>query len=370
MARVPEVELERIKRDVPVERLVAARGVSLRRHGKDLIGLCPFHDDREPSLVISSAKNLWHCLGACQTGGSVIDWVMRAEGVSFRHAVELLRTGVAATETAPITPVKHATSQKLPSAVDLGAEGVALLGQVVDFYSETLLDSPDALDYLRSRGIGQRELIDRFRLGYGNRTLGLRMPKRGSKDGDAVRNRLQEVGILRKSGHEHFNGSVVVPVFGVAGSGAGGEVVEMYGRKVTPHLRKGTPQHLYLPGPHRGVWNVDALRSSKEVILCESLIDGLTFWAAGYRHVTSAYGIQGFTEEHLEAFQAYGTRRVLIAYDRDEAGDKSAAKKLAARLQARRGSSCWRDPVFPRGMDANEYMLKVDAGVEEHWSCC
>ena len=44
-----------------------------------------------PSLVISPQKNLWHCLGACQTGGSVIDWVMRAEGVSFRHAVELLR---------------------------------------------------------------------------------------------------------------------------------------------------------------------------------------------------------------------------------------------------------------------------------------
>ncbi|MDA8021155.1 MAG: CHC2 zinc finger domain-containing protein, partial [Thermoanaerobaculia bacterium] len=351
MARVPAVELERIKRDVPVERLVAARGVSLRRHGKDLIGLCPFHDDTEPSLVISPAKNLWHCLGACQTGGSVIDWVMRAEGVSFRHAVELLRTGVAATETAPIAPVKHATTQKLPSAVDLGAEGTALLGQVVDFYSETLLESPDALDYLRSRGIGQRELLDRFRLGYGNRTLGLRMPKRGGQKGNAVRNRLQEVGILRRSGHEHFNGSVVVPVFG-----PGGEVVEMYGRKVTAHLRKGTPKHLYLPGPHRGVWNLGALRSSREVILCESLLDGLTFWAAGYRHVTSAYGIQGFTAEHLEAFQAYGTQRVLIAYDRDDAGE-AAAKQLAPRLQDA-GIECWRIQ-FPRGMDANEYALKV-----------
>ena len=51
------------------------------------MGLCPFHDDREPSLVISPEKNLWHCLGACQAGGTVIDWVMRAEGISFRHAV-------------------------------------------------------------------------------------------------------------------------------------------------------------------------------------------------------------------------------------------------------------------------------------------
>ena len=58
----------------------AARGVVLTPHGADLIGRCPFHDDHEPSLVITPAKNLWHCLGACQRGGSVIDWVMQAEG--------------------------------------------------------------------------------------------------------------------------------------------------------------------------------------------------------------------------------------------------------------------------------------------------
>ena len=92
MARVPEAELERIKAEVSLERLAEAKGEVLKRHGADLLGLCPFHDDREPSLVISPAKNLWHCLGACQAGGSVIDWVIRAEGLTFRHAVELLRT--------------------------------------------------------------------------------------------------------------------------------------------------------------------------------------------------------------------------------------------------------------------------------------
>lgn len=93
MARIPEEEIERLKNEVSLERLAEARGVKLTRHGADLLGLCPFHDDREPSLVISPQKNLWHCLGACQAGGSVIDWVMRAQGVSFRYAVELLRAG-------------------------------------------------------------------------------------------------------------------------------------------------------------------------------------------------------------------------------------------------------------------------------------
>jgi len=91
MARIPQAELERLKREISVEHLAIARGVELQARGANLIGLCPFHDDHEPSFVITPANNLWHCLGACQQGGSVIDFVMKAEGVSFRHAVELLR---------------------------------------------------------------------------------------------------------------------------------------------------------------------------------------------------------------------------------------------------------------------------------------
>lgn len=68
MARIPESELARLKREVSVERLAEARGVKLERHGADLHGLCPFHDDHEPSVVITPSKNLWHCLGACQAG--------------------------------------------------------------------------------------------------------------------------------------------------------------------------------------------------------------------------------------------------------------------------------------------------------------
>ena len=83
MPRIPDEVIERLKQEVSLERLAEARGVKLKRHGADLLGLCPFHDDHEPSLVISPKKNLWHCLGACQTAASVIDWVMRAAGRQF-----------------------------------------------------------------------------------------------------------------------------------------------------------------------------------------------------------------------------------------------------------------------------------------------
>ena len=351
MARIPEAEVERLKREISVERLAEARGVKLTRQGADLIGKCPFHDDRTPSLVITPAKNLWHCLGACNAGGDVIEWVMRAEGVSFRHAVELLKREHFSLAAGPIQPVKRSTIPKLPPPVAREANDRALLVEIVDYYSRTLKQSPEALKYLASRGLQSSEIIDRFRLGFANRTLGYELEEKSRVAGAEMRSRLQQLGILRESGHEHFNGSVVVPVFN-----ASGEVVEMYGRKITAKLREGTPLHLYLKGEHRGVWNEQALEASKEIILCEALIDALTFWVAGFRDVTASYGVNGFTADHRAAFAQHGTERVYIAYDNDEAGNK-AAEKLAEELIGM-GIECFR-VEFPKGIDANEYARKV-----------
>ncbi|HEY6724300.1 MAG TPA: CHC2 zinc finger domain-containing protein, partial [Polyangiaceae bacterium] len=359
MARISEEEIERLKSEISLERLAEAKGVKLKPHGGNLLGLCPFHDDREPSLVITPSKNLWHCLGACQAGGTVIDWVMRAEGVRFRHAVELLRADLPSLGAFPEKPrgrqkekvARQSTTPKLPAVIEPSAADDVLLRQVVDYYHETLKQSPEALAYLQKRGLNNSEMVERFRLGYANRTLAYRLPQKNRRSGAEQRGQLQRLGVLRESGHEHLNGSLVIPVFDERGG-----VTEMYGRKVNDHLRDGTPKHLYLPGPHRGVWNEGALASSKEIILCESLIDALTFWCAGFRNVTASYGVEGFTDDHREAFRKHGTERVLIAYDRDAAGD-AAAEKLAAELAAMAIEVL--RVVFPKGMDANEYSLKV-----------
>ena len=80
MARIPQEEIERLKHEVPLQRLAEARGVELRRHGaEDLVGLCVFHTEQTPSMVISPGKNLFHCFG-CGAAGSPIDWVMKLEG--------------------------------------------------------------------------------------------------------------------------------------------------------------------------------------------------------------------------------------------------------------------------------------------------
>jgi len=349
MARFSDTEIERLKEHVSIVRLVESAGIELRPHGKDRVGRCPFHEDKTPSLVVSSKTNLWHCLGACQAGGSVIDWVMRWEGVSFRHAVELLRNDVL--PLAAGAPVKQSTVRKLAAPVTVDADDAAALRQVIDYYHATLKTAPEALAYLAARGIDASDAIDTFKLGYANRTLGLCLPEKNRVAGAEIRERLQRIGVYRASGHEHLAGSLVIPVIA-----PDGEITEVYGRKLRDDLREGTPKHLYLPGPHHGVWNESALAASKEIILTESLIDALTFWCAGYRNVTASYGVEGFTADHLAAFQRHGIERVLIAYDRDAAGD-TAAEKLAAQLIAA-GIGCYR-VRFPRGMDANEYAAKV-----------
>jgi DNA primase catalytic core len=238
MPYVPPEVKERIKREVSIQRLAEARGIKLVRSGKELIGLCPFHDDRNPSLNIDPAKNVWSCKGACGEGGDVIRWVMRAEGVSFHHALEMLKREHFPLAAGPIQAVKQSTVRKLPPLIDATAEDKKLLEIVVGYYHRTLKDSPEAERYLVKRGLQSGEIIDRFKLGYANRTLSLHLPASNRVDGDAQRTRLKELGILRnqKPGHEHFNGSLVVPVFNLDG-----EVVEMYGRKITSSLREGTP---------------------------------------------------------------------------------------------------------------------------------
>lgn len=353
MARILETELERIKREVSLVRLVQSQGHQLVKQGKDFALCCPFHADKTPSCVISPQSNLFHCFG-CDAAGSVIDWVMKTRGLGFRPAVEWLASDAgivfSSAAHAPV-PLKKSTVPSLPAPVSVGGDAQALLQEVIEFYHQTLLQSPEALAYLQKRGLDDAELIAHFKLGYANRTLGLRLPQKNRKTGAELRSRLQEIGIYRESGHEHFNGSLVIPCVDVSGV-----IGEVYGRKLLDNLREGTPKHSYLPGPHVGVFNVAALASAREVILCESLIDALSFWRSGFKQVTASFGVNGFTSELLQALVSAGVERVLIAYDRDEAGDK-AALEVAKQLN-QQGIEAFR-LLFPKGMDANQYACQM-----------
>jgi DNA primase len=351
MPRIPDSELEEIKRGTDLAALIRAKGIELRPHGSGhLAGKCPFHDDATPSFIVTPGrdKNLFHCLG-CGAGGTVIDFVMKHDGLSFRHAVEVLRSGKASALVATTALTRKATIPKLPPPVAYDADDQTLLVQVVGYYHERLMQTPAALGYLEKRGIRDEAAIKTFKLGFADRTLGLRLPNKQRLAGAGIRERLERLGVYRESGHEHLNGCLVVPIFGKDGA-----VLGAYGRKIVEQQSSGI-RHLYLPGPHRGLWNPACL-GSREVILCEALLDALTFWTHGHRNVTTAYGVEGFTEGMEDALALAKVERVFIAFDRDEAGERGAAK-VAERLLAR-GIEC-RRVLFPHGLDANEYARKV-----------
>jgi DNA primase catalytic core len=345
MPRIPDTELARLKREVKLADLCRDYGITLHPTGPDnLMGCCPFHDDREPSLGVTPSKNLWNCLAGCG-GGDNLQFVMRKEGVSFRHAVEILQRKFGTAPSAPVLTTRQGTAHPVLVDPATALADHALLKHVADFYHQTFCNDPKAMKYLEARRCFHPEAAKVFRLGYANRTLGYRVPAT-TAEGKKLKAQLQRLGILRASGHEHLTGSVVFPILD-----AQGNIAQMYGRKITPNLREGTPLHLYLPGEHRAVWNAAALRGQKEWLVCEALIDALTFWCAGFRNVTCAYGVNGFTPAHWALLAECPPERIIICFDNDDAGNAAAAK-LAEQLAAK-GVRVLRAKL-PPGKDVND----------------
>jgi DNA primase catalytic core len=344
MPRIPDDELARLKA-VPLLDLCRDYGIELKHEGKDWKGRCPFHADDSPSFVVTPAKNLWNCLGACGCGGDTLQLVIRKEGVSFRHACEKLRAklGGPAVAGPPVTvTTRVGTSHDILATPEQAADDAALLGRVADFYHRTFLNEPAAMKYLQSRACFHPEAVNVFKLGFANRTLGYRVPVTTAA-GAALKARLQSLGVLRpETGHEHLNGCVVFPL-----QDTQGRVVQLYGRR----LGASALRHLYLAGPQRGVWNQAGLLPGADWFVGEALIDALTLWSHGWRSVTASYGVNGWTAEHAAIVAERRPGRVVVCYDADTAGHAQTAA-LAKELAAL-GVAVWR-AALPDGKDVND----------------
>jgi len=377
--RIAEEEIERVKAEADLVALVQSRGVALKQQGANWTGFCPFHEDRKtPNLIVTPAKGLFRCMASgCGKTGNAIQFVQWHDGVSFRHAFELLANGGAAAyesrgsnrgrRRADTQVTKASTVPRLPCPLDTQGEEAALLDQVVAYYHERLASAEGraARDYLASRGLDDERLVQRFRIGFADRTLGLRLPHKNRAAGAALREKLTGLGVYRPSGHEHLNGCVVVPV-----CDREGRIVQLYGRRIEPRAPK-DKRHLYLSRPLAGLFNAEALSGRgpagqappREIILAESILDALTFWRHGMEAVTCTFGTANFSAELFEAIRAAKVESVRLAFDADEAGEKAAAR-AAARLQAV-GIECHRIR-FPWGSDANSHALDQGAEALRH----
>ena len=347
MPRLPEDLIGKLKRDVPLADLCREKGIELSGTGKNLLGRCPFHADDTASLSVTPSTNLWNCLAGCG-GGDTIALLMRLEGISFRRACEVLAARLGYAPEVAVVETKLGTTHDILTTPEAAPDDAALLQTVADFYARTFWNDPRAMTYLQKRKCFHPEAAKLFQIGYANRTLGYRVPTTTAA-GNSLKSRLQALGVMRKeTGHEHLSGSVVFPVC----DPRTGQITQLYGRKITEGLRKGTPLHLYLERPKSGVWNGAALIHQREIILCEAIIDALTLWCAGFRNVTCTHGAGSVNEDLIALLHEAKPRWVILAQDNDPAGNE-AAQKLAARL-AEMGIGTKRLPL-PPGVDVNAY---------------
>ncbi|HHQ49286.1 MAG TPA: hypothetical protein ENK19_10455 [Acidobacteria bacterium] len=269
-----------IETSFALERLVEAKGIKLTKRGSKLVGRCPFGEHDADALTIDPKANTWTCTVGCGDGG-VVDWVARTEGISPSHAEALLRADFQ--PTGSVENVKTSTTTKLPDLIRPDESDATVRRKVLGFYHRALVGSPEAMEWLRDRGIRDPEVITHFKLGLCDRTLGYRLQKRNRKAGKQVRGQLRRLGILRKSGHEHFRGSLVVPFFD-----EDNHIVNLYGYKLGgTNLRSGTAIETWLTDEPVGVLNPEGFVEGQKLILAGTLLDALTWWSWGFRFVST-----------------------------------------------------------------------------------
>jgi len=334
-------DLDDLKRNVSIESLCRSRGIELKKHGRrDLIGKCPFpeHTDEEPSFIVTPSKNLFHCMG-CDAAGSVIDLVMKLDGLTLRQAIDQL-----VTTTGHVT--RGTTERKKPEPEKPtipGERASALLERTLSVYEKNFIETAEARDYLESRGITDAALFSRFRVGYCNGKLTDMLPGNGK-----VRAELNAIGVLldptTEKGtpkRERFTGCVVFPVFDEEG-----QLTTVYGRSIT-----GKGRHLFLPDRSTGLWNAQAVKAHSELILVESVIDAMSIMVAGFPNVVAVQGTNGLKDSDIDLFKRQGVNKLVLVLDGDQAGAKAAA-----RLKERLSDFVVIVRTLPDDHDPNSYL--------------
>lgn len=314
---IPAEQLADLRSRHELVAFLTASGVKLRRQGTDYLGFCPFHDDRQPSLSVSPSKQYWCCLGACSTptkklGGDVIEFARKLWGVSFRETVQKLG-GQTTTQLNTTRPRLRVVKRSHPDTT--APTRPDLLSQVATYYHQTLSSSLRAKEYLGERGITNPEIVTSLLIGYADGSLMERAPE-GSETHEALAAR----GVITGKGKELLEGCITVPLRDLHGN-----VVSIYGRAIE------RDQHLYLPGPHRGLVNAQCAATSEEIVIAESVIDALSFLEAGITNVVPMYGTNGWTSDHEALLEHHRIRRVILALDNDQAGYRASAA-LAGKL--------------------------------------
>ena len=311
---------------------VVERYVTLKRSAGKLKGLCPFHQEKTPSFVVSPEIGRWHCFGSCAEGGDVFKFVQKIENLTFPEALERLALAANVTLTS-----RQARSEALNGSAGGGSAPVSNAGErdrlykinalALRFYREVLERSPVARDYMQERGLAFA-VQEAFSLGFAADDwdgLSRFLVQKGASLADA-----EKAGLVAQGERGHYDrlrGRLVFPIFDVQ------ERPIAFGGRLIAEARPGQPK--YWNSPETPVFSKSktlyglsrarkAIAAKEQAVVVEGYTDVIACHQAGFENVVATLGTS-LTEDHVLILARLASV-VLLAFDADSAGLKAASR--------------------------------------------
>jgi DNA primase len=319
---------ERVKQQADIVRVIGEY-VRLKKSGANFTGLCPFHQEKSPSFAVHPVKQIYHCFG-CGVGGDVFKFVMEMEKSTFPEAIRTVaeKCGIAVPKPRERSPEERKENQQRSALVEMHREAAS-------FFARCLHDTPEgkvATAYLEDRGL-DRETMKRFGLGFapssGDSLLRFLKQKYPEK--------LLEVSglISRDQGgraYDRFRRRIMFPI-----SNESGKVIAFGGRAMGDDMPKymNSPETL-IYSKSNVLYHVDrakeALRQSDFAVLVEGYMDAIAVASAGIANVVASCGTS-LAEPQVKLLGRF-TRRVIVNYDPDNAGQIATERSIALLLES------------------------------------
>lgn len=348
MGRIPKDIIEKIiERSDIVD--VVSEFVPLKRSGRGYMGVCPFHNDKGPSLSVSQDKQLFHCFG-CGASGNVIGFIMKIKNYDYIEAIEYL------SDRANI-PIEFSNDKKSDKENEIKELIYKANIEAARFYFSNLKISKKAIDYLKGRNVDSSTII-KFGIGYSKESwnsLYTYLKSKGFNDEILLKSGL----VLKseKDFYDRFRNRIMFPVIDIKGRiiGFGGRVLDDSKPKYlnspeTPVFKKG--MNLY------GLNIVSKQNDIKDLIIVEGYMDCITMHQYGINNAVASLGTS-LTMEQAKLLKRY-SRDIYICYDADVAGKAATLRGL----EILESAGCNVKIVnIPKGKDPDEFIKSY--GVDE-----
>lgn len=354
MANIPEEVIEQVRKETNIADVIG-QYVQLKKSGNNLFGLCPFQEERTPSFSVSESKQIYHCF-SCGRGGSVFNFIMEMEGLSFKEAI-----GKVAEFSHIQLPenVENDLSDGVSTETTVNQQLIDFHEQAAKLYHHILVNTEmgePALKYLNDRGLSD-EIISTYNLGFAPDKR-LLLPFFQEKKADFQLLRQSGLFIENQEGQlrDRFSGRVMFPI-----RNQSGKTIAFSGRVLVK--AENSPKYLNSPetdifNKRKVLFNFDiaraAGRQTGDLVLFEGFMDVIAAYRAGVKNGIASMGTS-LTSDQIVAIERI-TKKLVICYDGDEPGQDATNRAIG--LLNDEPNLNLNIVQIPERLDPDEYLKK------------